>query len=63
MKNFATSEPGIVVSALASIRETVNGHVCCTETEEKKIPCLRLGRKYVRFDPVAVAAALEGGGK
>jgi hypothetical protein len=28
---------------------------------EKKIPCIRLGKKCVRFNEAAVAAVLEGG--
>lgn len=42
-------------------RYGVTGRYILQLAADKKIPCLRLGRKCVRFDPVAVAAALEGG--
>ena len=37
----------------------VTGRYILKLAEEKKIPCLRLGRKCVRFDPLAVAEAMQ----
>lgn len=37
----------------------VSGRYILQLAAEGRIPCLRLGKKCVRFDPVAVANALE----
>ncbi len=40
-------------------RYGVTGRYVLQLAAEKKLPCLRLGKKCVRFDPVAVAKALN----
>lgn len=44
-----------------AIGSTVNvtGRYILKLADEDKIPCLRLGKKCVRFDPQAVAEALQ----
>ncbi len=37
----------------------VSGRYVLKLAAEEKIPCLRIGKKCVRFDPQAVASALE----
>lgn len=39
----------------------VSGRYVLKLASEGRIPCLRIGKKCVRFDPKAVAAALEDG--
>lgn len=54
------AEPRLVNADTVAARYGVSGRYILQLAAQGKIPSLRLGRKCVRFDPDAVAAALEG---
>jgi len=60
-----TAAPEFVNAPAIARRLSVTGRYVLQMAEENRIPCIRLGRKCVRFSPDAVAAALgitwEGG--
>lgn len=47
-----------VAAPVIARRLSVTGRYVLQMAEQKRIPCVRLGRKCVRFNPDAVAAAL-----
>jgi excisionase family DNA binding protein len=50
--------PEFVAAPVIARRLSVTGRYILQLAEAGKIPCIRLGRKCVRFSPPAVAAAL-----
>ena len=50
--------PEFVTAPVIARRLSVTGRFVLQMAEQNRIPCIRLGRKCVRFSPDAVAAAL-----
>ena len=61
----AGTAPEFVNAPAIARRLSVTGRYVLQMAEQNRIPCIRLGRKCVRFSPDAVASALgikwEGG--
>ena len=53
------SSPVFINAATVGARYGVTGRFILQLAAEKKLPCLRLGKKCVRFDPDAVAKAFD----
>lgn len=50
--------PDLVAASAIAHRLSVTPRYVLQLAEQGRIPCIRLGRKCVRFNPAAVAAAL-----
>jgi len=57
-KPFIEQAPEFVAAPAIARRLSVTGRYILQLAEQERIPCIRLGRKCVRFNPDAVAAAL-----
>lgn len=50
--------PDFVAAPVIARRLSITGRYVLQLAEQGRIPCIRLGKKCVRFNPAAVAAAL-----
>ncbi len=57
-KPIVEQAPEFVAAPAIARRLSVTGRYILQLAEQGRIPCIRLGRKCVRFNPDAVAAAL-----
>jgi len=59
-KNNRNSEEPLVSSSVIAKRYNVSSRYILKLAADGDIPCVRIGKKCVRFDAIAVAKQLEG---